>query len=198
MTVADRRLDDVLAPLRDLHLADLLETIARALDSGAEVTPEPWRRTPEGKVAREGFLHVPARDDIEVSLAGLVRRPRVAARRRIPFAPFALTGENGFAMQISPFHWNAAEVSVETRQRMPNWGPLRLWFLEFVQSHYGEEAPDLQGALHGLGDPQRVGGRILFRVDFGSAPLRCVPALIEALAASGAARGAIRAWEDEG
>jgi hypothetical protein len=52
MTVADRRLDDVLAPLRDLHLADLLEHIARALDGGAHVRPEPFRRGPDGRVLR--------------------------------------------------------------------------------------------------------------------------------------------------
>lgn len=194
MTVADRRLDDVLAPIRDLHLADLLEAVGRALDSGAHVRPEPWKRGPDGRVLRDGFLHLPSRHDLEVSLDGTVRRPVVESRQRIGFEPIETPDSSGFAMEIRPFAWNAAELALDTRQRMPNWAPLRLWFLEFVQSSYGEEAPDLHGALHALGDPHRVGGTISFRVDFGSAPLRAIPALIEAVARTGAVRGRLREW----
>ena len=196
MTVADRRLDDVLAPLRDLHLADMLEHIARALDAGARVLPEPWRRGPDGKVLREGFLHLPARHDLEVARAGRVLHPRVDTRLEIGFDAIETPDSSGFSLAIHPFQWQAAELVLETRQRMPNWTPLRLWFLEFVQSNYGEEAPDLHGALHKLGDPERRGARISFRIDFGSAPLRCVPALIEALAQTGAARGRLQAAAD--
>jgi len=192
MTVADRRLDDVLAPLRDLHLADLLEHVARALDSGAHVRPEPWRRGADGKVVRDGFLHLPSRHDLEVVKAGETRRPVVDTRLEIGFDAIEANDSGGFAMGIFPFQWQAAELVLETRQRMPNWSPLRLWFLEFVQSSYGEEAPDLHGALHSISNPHRRGGEITFRVDFGSAPLRCVPALIEALAQTGAARGRLR------
>lgn len=193
MAVADRRLDDVLAPIRDLHLADMLEHIARALDAGATVRPEPWRRGPHGKVLREGFLHLPSRHDLEVAKGGRVLHPRVDTRLEIGFDAIETPDSSGFSLAIHPFQWQDAELVIETRQRMPNWTPLRLWFLEFVQSNYGEEAPDLHGALHSLGDPQRDGDRIRFRIDFGSAPLRAVPAMIEALAQTGASSGRLQA-----
>ena len=192
MTVADRRLDDVLAPLRDLHLADLLETIAGALDKGAHVRPEPWRRGADGKVLREGFLHLPSRHDLEIVKGGRSTRPGVDTQMEIGFDAIETPDSSGFSMAIFPFQWQSAELMLETRQRMPNWTPLRLWFLEFVQSSYGEEAPDLHGALHGIGNPHRSGGKITFKIDFGSAPLRCGPALIEALGQTGAARGSLR------
>jgi len=197
MTVADRRLDDVLAPIRDLHLADMLERIARALDAGATVRPEPWRRGPDGRILREGFLNLPSRHDLEIAKDGRVLHPRVDSRLEIGFDAIETPDSSGFALAIHPFQWQAAELVIETRQRMPNWAPLRLWFLEFVQSNYGEEAPDLHGALHALGDPRRVGNRIFFRIDFGSAPLRAVPALIEALAQTGAANGRLQAAPPE-
>jgi hypothetical protein len=139
-------------------------------------------------------LNLPSRDDMEIALGGAVRRPRVETRLQLGFEAIETPDSSGFSLEVHPFHWNAAELVVETRQRMPNWTPLRLWFLEFVQSSYGEEAPDLHGSLHSIGDPLRQNGAVTFRIDFGSAPLRAVPALIEALAQTGAPRGKLRDW----
>ena len=45
-----------LGPMRDLHVSDLLERMARAIDKGADVAPEPLARDRAG-ITKAGGIH---------------------------------------------------------------------------------------------------------------------------------------------
>lgn len=190
MPMADEILAEALAPLRELHLSDLLERMRRAAVDGASVTPEPWRRDPAGGLLREGRLRLPSRHDFEADCVGRVLHPRVETPLEHEFAPFAARAPQGFTIDIRPFRWEAAELSLVLTHSRPSWAPLRSWFLEFSQAgRDGPDGPELLGVLHALGDPRPAPGGAAIRIDFGSAPMAALPALIGALAETGASQG---------
>jgi hypothetical protein len=189
MSTADERLSEALAPLRRLHLSDLRERMAAAASSGAEITPEPWRRDPQGRTLRQGRLDLPSRHDFETEGGGRRLHPRVETPLEAEFPPFSAVAPMGFALDIRPFRWEAAELTLRLTHARPNWTPLRLWFLEFSQPTYCPDAPELLGVLHALHDPRPVGEGAALRIDFGSAPVHAVTALVAALSETGASGG---------
>lgn len=188
MSLADPRLPDLLESVRDIAVGELLEALARALETGADVTMEPKLRDTEGFITREGALKLPRRGDLEIDRNGRKLVKRVECPQNLPFAPIVVPAPNGFVARVAPFHWEAAEIIAEGTARQPNWGPVRLWFLEWFQSRYSEVSPDLDGAVHALSGPapHREGWR--FVVDFGSAPVDAVVSLIGAFAETGCQR----------
>jgi hypothetical protein len=191
MNRLDARLMDVLEPVRDVAVGEILETMARSLDRGLDVRAEPERRTPQGAIAREGRLALPRRGDL------LVIRPKgerltrqVASETLLRFEPVTLVEPDGFVCVISPFRWDDAAVVAEAgaMEGEPDWGPVRRWFLEWFQSRFSAEAPDLEGALHSLAGPEAVPGGWRFETDFGSAPVEALSDMIGAFAATGVAR----------
>ncbi|MEM6422746.1 MAG: hypothetical protein AAF698_09165, partial [Pseudomonadota bacterium] len=66
MNRLDARLTDVLAPVRDVAVGEILESMARSLERGFEVRPEPKQRNDSGHVVREGSLFLPRRGDLQV------------------------------------------------------------------------------------------------------------------------------------
>ena len=184
----DARLSDLLDPLRDVAVGELLQGLAEELEKGAEVVPEPVLRDAAGRVVRDGALSLPRRGDIAVTKGGrtLVRRIESPEPRR--FEPLCLVSEAGFTTVVSPFRWEAAEMVVETHQERPDWTPLRHWFLEWFQPRFGELAPDLDGAVHGLTGPQAGPEGIRLTLDFGSAPLGAFAAMLQAMEETGALR----------
>jgi hypothetical protein len=190
MTGAVDLLRERLAPVRESTITALLTAQARAIDAGAEIEPEPVRRTPQGAVKREGRLDLPTRGDLSVTLDGRTLVQRVEGRRAAPFDPFVPLGADGPAAVVAPFRWEEAEVYAEAGAGTPNWEPLRLWYLEWFQTRQTRLAPELCGGLHSLSGPDAVGAGWRLRVDFGSAPLAAVKALLVALDQTGV--GAIR------
>lgn len=184
----DQSLSDLLDPVRDMAVAGILETMAAHLRSGADVRAEPKLRDPDGLVRREGVLALPRRADLAITKAGRTLIQRVEGTPLISFTPVTLSTGSGLSATIAPFHWDAAEVRVEARQLRPSWSPLRHWFLEWFQSRYAEVAPDLDGSVHAIDGPRQTEQGWEFLVDFGSAPVQCVPDMIEALATTGASR----------
>lgn len=184
----EQRIDSLLAPARDQGVSAILEAMAQALDAGAEVEPEPMHRDADGKVVRGGPLDLPWRGDLLVHRAGRSLPQQVESGPPPDFPPLSLVGDGGFTVVVAPFPWEAAEVIIESRQKKPNWQPIRLWFLEWMQSRYSDVSPDLFGAVHRIEgpEPQRWGWR--FQVDFGSAPTAAVSALMVAAAETGASR----------
>ncbi|MGF1552878.1 MAG: hypothetical protein ACFBWO_10310 [Paracoccaceae bacterium] len=191
MNRLDARLMDVLEPVRDVAVAEILESMARSLDRGLDVRPEPEWRTPQGGIVREGRLALPRRGDLLVQRAGapdLTRQLRSGTT--LPFEPVTLVEPSGFVCVIAPFRWDAAAVSVEAGalEAEPSWTPLRRWFLEWFQSRFSDEAPDLDGALHSLAGPETTPYGWRFEVDFGSAPVETLSDMIGAFAETGVAR----------
>lgn len=182
-----------LGPMRDLHVADLLERMARAIDSGADVAPEPLARGRTGALMRTARLHLPFRRDLAVTSAGRLLHPRIDTPLD-PTAdprPAALCA-GAFALSITPFQWQAAEMRLLGGDADTfNWSALRLWFLEWTQPRKGDESPDLLGVVHSLSDPEDIPGGARLRIDFGSAPAECVGELLDALARTGADSGAL-------
>jgi len=179
-------LAEVLEPLRDMAVGTLLEVMARELESGAAVVPEPELRDDAGKVLRQGPLSLPRRGDLEVTRDG------ESVLRRIDSGPAPETESlvartaGGFEAVIHAFRWDAAELFLLSRHGPPDWAPLRRWFLEWFQSRHSEVAPDLYGAVHSLDGPEEVPGGYAFIVDFGSAPVACIVDLIASAEATGA------------
>ena len=171
---------------RDRSVAAILEAMARAIDAGADVEPEPERRDASGRVIRSGPLKLPRRADLSLAEGGRTLFCRIESRlAEDGTAAVVRTGE-GFSAEIHPFRWEAAEVTVQARQEELNWTPLRQWFLEWFQSRHTELAPDLLGAVHSIDGPRRVPGGWALTVDFGSAPTACVTELVHAIAETGA------------
>lgn len=192
MTDLEARLAELLDPLRAQGVGALLQALAAALEAVADVETEPVRRDADGRVLREGPLALPERADLAVTQDGrrLLRRAESEPEPR--FEPVTLVSEGGFTTVLSPFRWEAAELLVEARQSAPDWGPLRLWFLEWFQPSFADVAPDLDGCVHRLSGPWPRGDGWRMELDLGSAPVAAVPALLEAVRRSGALRLHIR------
>ena len=188
MNLLDPALSRMIEPLRDLSIGAILEALARELEADAEVVPEPELRDAAGKVARSGPLNLPRRGDLAVTRNGRTLMRRIESDPVPGGESLVAQTIDDFEAEIHPFRWDAAILTVFARQEMPNWAPLRRWFLEWFQSRYSEVAPDLYGALHSLDGPRAIPGGWVFTIDFGSAPAACVIDLIGALAESGAAR----------
>jgi hypothetical protein len=184
----DPALSRLIEPLRDLAIGGILEALARELEAGAEVVPEPELRDGAGRVTRGGPLNLPRRGDLAVTRGGRTFMRRVESGPAPGGKSLVVRTGGGFEAEIVAFRWDAAELTVFASQEQPDWAPLRRWFLEWFQSRYSEVAPDLYGAVHSLDGPRPVPGGWAFTVDFGSAPAACVIALIAAMAKSGAAR----------
>lgn len=184
----DTRLADVITPIRDVAVGELLDRMGRALDAGAKVAPEPTLRDGTGRILRDGTLHLPRRGDLAVTRNGHTRIERVEGPRPLAFEPLSLLAEGGFTTIVAPFAWDRARIKVEAMQAKPNWTPLRHWYLEWFQTRFSDDAPDLEGALHGLGGPTDIPGGWVLELDLGSAPIGCFEDLIGAFARSGAAR----------
>lgn len=192
MSAAATALEALLSPLREIHLVDLMERMERASRAGALVTPEPWRRGPDGKAVRGDALNLPSRHDFEAETDGRILHPRVETplppTLAVGFAPVAAGAPTGASLLIRPFRWEAAELVLEASAGPPDLAPLRRWFLEFSQASQSMEAPELLGVLHALGAPRPAAGGVALRIDFGSAPIAAIAALVEALSEAGVMR----------
>jgi hypothetical protein len=188
MNLPGRALSRMIEPLREIAIGAILDAMARELEADADVDPEPELRDGVGAVARTGPLNLPRRGDLAVTKDGRTLVRRIESDPPPAGKPMAVQYKGGFEVEILPFRWDAAELTVFAKQEQPNWKPLRRWFLEWFQSRYSEVAPDLFGAVHSLYGPRRVRGGWAFTVDFGSAPAACVVDLIAAMAESGAER----------
>ena len=188
MNPPDPALSRLIEPLRELAIGAILEAMARELEVGAEVAPEPELRDAGGRVTRGGPLKLPRRGDLAVTKGGRTLMRRIESGLAPSANSLVVQTGCGFETEIIAFRWDAAELTVFARQRQPNWTPLRRWYLEWFQSRYSEVAPDLFGAVHGLDGPRPIRGGWAFTIDFGSAPASCVIALVSAMAKTGATR----------
>jgi hypothetical protein len=190
------RLPDVLGPVRDLHVAALLETLARELDAGGEVDAEPVDRTAEGRILRRQPLNLPSRRDLRSTRDGRATTLRApGGRAPLSFAPISVEVTRGLTVRIAPFDWSRAQVSARAAAGAPDWTPVRRWFLEWFQARYGEESPDLLGVVHRLDGPEADGDGWRFTVDLGSASVAGFAAMLGAFAQTGCAE--IRVGETE-
>ncbi|MEL6266614.1 MAG: hypothetical protein AAFR52_13360 [Pseudomonadota bacterium] len=189
MNRLDARLSDVLEPVRDVAVGEILESMARSLGRGLDVRPEPKHRDANGAVLREGRLALPRRGDLLILRDdGGPLTHHVESMHVLRFEPVTLVEPDGFVCVITPFRWDNAVVLVEPVDCTPDWAPVRRWFLEWFQSRFSDEAPDLDGAVHSLAGPEDVAGGWVFRMDLGSAPVDVLSDMIEAFAATGANR----------
>lgn len=188
MTDLEARLADLFEPIRSSAVEMLLAALAASIEGGGDVEVEPPRQSPEGAVLRTGVLSLPERGDLAVTRDGRRLVRRVEEREFAAFEPVTLVFDGGFTAVIGPFHWGEAELLIESRQAKPDWGPLRLWYLEWFQSRVSDVAPDLAGAVHRLEGPVETPRGWRLGVDFGSAPVGAASDLIAAILQSGALR----------
>lgn len=196
MNRLDARLADVLEPVRDVAVAELLEVMSRRLDEGADVKAEPQARDLDGCILREGPLQLPRRGDLSITQKNRTLIQKIESHALLTFCPVTLIEPEGFVAVIAPFRWDAAQVIVQSSQSHPNWAPVRRWFLEWFQSRYSDVAPDLDGAVHCLRGPDLTPDGWRLVIDFGSAPIDCISDLIGALVQTGAGRVTISTPDD--
>lgn len=195
MTLPGERLRDLLDPVRDVYVAELLETLARELDRGGEVEAETPERDVDGRMTRRGPLRLPSRVDLSVARAGRTLPLRALGRVALRFEPMVCAIDDVTRLSIMPFCWCACEVRAFRGAGGPNWTPLRRWYLEWFQPRFGEESPDLHGVVHHLDGPREEPGGWRFTVDLGSASVAGFAAMLEAFGQSGCAE--IRVGETE-
>ena len=173
---------------RDRAVGAILEGVARAIDAGADVIPEPERRDAARRVVRTGDLRLPRRADFSINKGGRTLFCRIESSPVPEGNSVVVRAGDGFIAEIEPFRWDQAEVTLYGEQERPNWTPLRHWFLEWFQSRHTDVSPELSGAVHSVDGPRRIPGGWTLTIDFGSAPPTCVTDLVHALAESGAER----------
>lgn len=188
MTDLEERLRDILDPIRSSGVEALLSALAAAIEAGGDVEAEPARQEPGGSTVRSGPLSLPLRGDLAVTRDGRRLVRRIEESEVASFDPVTFIFDGGFTSVIGPFQWGAAELLVEAAQEKPDWGPLRLWYLEWFQARRTDVAPDLAGVLHGLEGPYEGAEGWRFRLDFGSAPVTAASDLVAAVMHSGARR----------
>lgn len=186
-------LADLVGEARDLAIGQLLEKMGRALEGGARVRHEPFQRTREGRVLREGPLHLPRRADLAVTEGTETRILRLPAAPQPMFKPCSVPRPDHFLLKVRPFSWNRARMFLRGDAGGIDWKPLRHWFLEAFQSRYDDVAPDLDGAVHALLGPREVEDGWEITVDLGSAPLSSFLELIDTLVIARARRLTISA-----
>jgi hypothetical protein len=196
VTALGDRLRDLLEPVRDVYVAELLETLARELERGGEVDAEPFERDPDGALRRSGPLMLPARSDFRVTRGGRTLARRAPGAGAVRFEPLTGAIDDVATLRIMPFSWCAAEVRAFRGAGGPNWAPVRLWFLEAVLARFGEESPDLSGVVHRITGPTPEPGGWRFTVDLGSASVACFAAMLEAFARTGCAEVRVGETED--
>jgi hypothetical protein len=187
MSPISETLRDVLAPVRDLHVAGLLEALARELDRGGDVEVEPLERGADGLLRRAPPFGLPGRADLRVTREGRTLHPRIESAHAIAFEPVSGALDDVTFLRVAPFDWGAAEVFARRGPGGANWRPLRQWFLEWVLPRFGDESPDLLGAVHRLHGPWEDPAGWRFKIDFGSAPVAAFEAMLAALTRAGCA-----------
>jgi hypothetical protein len=187
---------DLLEPVRDLYVSELLEAMAAELEAGGEVDAEPVDRDGEGRVRRRPPLDLPARQDLAVRRAGRTLTRRVPGEAALTFRPMTADISDVAAVRIAPFNWGACEVRCRGAAGRPNWTPVRRWFLEWFQARFGEESPDLFGVAHRLDGPVEEPGGWRFTVDLGSASVAGFAQMLAAFAQTGCQRIEVGETED--
>jgi hypothetical protein len=187
---------DVLDPVRDIHVAGLLSSMARALARGSPVDAEPIDRAPNGAIRRSGPLMLPTRHDFAVRATRRTMLRRVEGAPSLRFIPMIAAVTDVMDARIAPFDWGAAAIEARCGATAPDWTALRRWYLEWFQPRFGEESPDLLGVAHGIEGPAPVEGGWRFTVDLGSCSVRGFIAMLTAFGQSGCAE--IRVGETEG
>jgi hypothetical protein len=121
---------------------------------------------------------------------------RVPAQTVLRFAPVSAPISDVAAVRIAPFCWGATVIQAGAAAGRPNWTPVRRWFLEWFQSRFGEESPDLLGVAHAIEGPAATGGGWRFTVDLGSTSVAGFIAMLEAFGQTGCARIDVGETED--
>ncbi len=183
----DTDLMDVLGPVRDVHVAAILESMAAELSAGADVDAEPVDRDGEGRIRRRAPLGLPSRCDLRVRREGRMMTLRALSSRWLCFDPIGLPLSDRAAARVAPFRWGAATVEARHALDKPDWTPVRLWYLEWFQARFGEESPDLLGVVHALEGPQKAPDGWRFTVDLGSASVAGFVAMLHAFGSTGCA-----------
>lgn len=188
LTRKDRELAELLGPVRDICVGELLRELSNALEQGSDVQSEPMLRDAEIRIVRSGALHLPRRGDLKVrqGVRSVIRK--VPVRRSLLFDPLTVVRSDGFVAIIAPFSWDSARLIAHGSGAGLSWTPLRRWFLEAFQSRYSDLSPDLDGAIHSISGPRNVAEGCEFEIDFGSAPVEAFSEMLDAFAQSGADR----------
>lgn len=188
-------LADVLEPVRDIHVAGLLELMARELTLGADVEAEPVDRGADGRIRRHPPLDLPRRHDLRVAREGRVLTLRAPNHATLRFAPIDHAISDVSSLRIAPFCWGAVTLLARGAAGAPNWTPVRRWFLEWFQARFGEESPDLLGVAHAVDGPVAEKDGWRFTIDLGSASVAGFLAMVDAFGQTGCAE--IRVGETE-
>ncbi|MEM9010333.1 MAG: hypothetical protein AAGE18_03845 [Pseudomonadota bacterium] len=186
MTNIKDMLLDVLAPVRDIYLARLLEEMSEAYGAGYDVETEVVARQSDGALLRAGPLALPMRRDLRMIDRDGRMESDVTGDLGVSFDRVRLCDETGCEVEITPFQWDTLELDIQLGPDASSWQPLRLWFLEWFQTRFNEDLPDFKGVVHALSGPDLIDGRWWAQIDLGSAPVDAFDKLITALGDCGA------------
>jgi hypothetical protein len=182
---------ELLGRIRGSYLATLGRRLEELVAAGTgRVVPEPAVCSENGEVARARSLGLPTRMDFCVLREGeMAEVVCVEAEELFDFEPAAFVWGERLEVELRPFTWDFCEL----RFRAPVRGNLmslvawfRRWFDE--DDERGVTNPFPGGVVHSMSDPMQDGEDWRLAIDLGSARLKAFEELIDAVAATGAAR----------
>lgn len=167
-----------------------VEALKVAASRHAPCHVEPALRDDDGNIAVEGPFDLPCRVDLipidedeELLEPVMVDPPTSLSFDQV----HALCGN--VPLLISPFGWDYAHIRASFPVA-PDIGPVTKWFWNwFDPEDEGDEDLDgLFSVVHYLSDPEFSEGKLAMTVDFGSAPVESLEALLSVLVEMGAER----------
>lgn len=180
----------VLGDLLDMVRQDYVDALQHAAKALAEdcddVVAEPLLLDDAGEVATAGALNLPARLDLVGMRPNRPQRIRVQSEGVFQFDDAIRFDFDGLEVQLSPFRWDAVDLTLDGLEKTPDWAPLVAWF-EFYVAQDDDWAGEGLGVAHSITDPVRgVDGRWRLLADLGTAPVTAFEDLLDACAACGA------------
>ncbi len=186
--------DEVLAKIRRVYLARLkLWVDSYRTRADVDVWLEPAWRDDDLKPARHGPLLVPKRVDVALlnNATSKMSTMMFEHEARAPFEPMEGRYGNGsrsMEIRIGTFGWDDCTLTLPRSSirgiSESNWAPLRHWYETWFDLQ-GEDGTvksadwSFRGVCHFLSDPEEVEKSVTFGIDFGSAPVDAVLALLD-------------------
>lgn len=178
------KLGELLEKVREIYV----DRLAKAIAASPGATPEPVLLREDGSVARNGALSLALRADFAREVAGTHETVTVDSAALAKFQPLQFEW-NGVPVELRPFFWDAALLSLVGVPTVVPFDALRDWYEHWFAAE-GDSAHDgaLAHVVHFMSEPGATSDGCEFDLDLGSAPVEAFEELLDAATSLGPVR----------